>query len=87
MSSTDYDGSDPADPKPLRDDPCWAEAAAACATADSSADELTKLAYQLFRKADQAWNKRKRLRKLKAARSCCKSWSPSKATFESRSRG
>ena len=66
MSSTP-DGLDPADPKPLRGDPRWAAAAAQCAPTDASEDELKKLAYVLFRKADKAWSDRKRQRKIKAA--------------------
>ena len=66
MSSTP-DGLDPADPKPLRADPRWAAAAAQCAPTDASEDELKKLAYVLFRKADKAWSDRKRQRKIKAA--------------------
>ena len=54
------------DPKPQRNDPKWAKAAAKNAP-HASADELHKLSYDLFRKADNAWSERKRQRKLKAA--------------------
>ena len=62
-----HDGLDPADPKPLRADPRWAVAAAECAPVDASEDELKKLAYVLFRKADKAWSDRKRQRKIRTA--------------------
>ena len=64
---SDYDGSDPADPKPLRVDPRFAAAAARCAPADALADELKSMTYELFRKDYFAWSHRRRQRKMKAA--------------------
>ena len=64
---SDYDGADPADPKPLRVDPRFAAAAARCAPADASADELKSMTYELFRKDYFAWSHRRRQRKMKAA--------------------
>ena len=63
MASLGYSA---ADPKPQRADPKWAKAAAA-SSPDASAGELEKLSYNLFRKADIAWSKRKHERKAKAA--------------------
>ena len=81
MSSTP-DGLDPADPKPLRADPRWAAAAAQCAPVDASEDELKKLAYVLFRKADKAWSDRKRQRKKdQGGGSCSASRPPSTAAW------
>ena len=55
------------DPQPVRDDACWLEKAKAVAGSDAAAEALAKAAYDLFRKADQAWNKRERGRRQKLA--------------------
>ena len=68
------------DPQPLRDDGCWLEKAAAAASDITSADELAKLAYDLFRKADKAWNERERKRRKAAA-------APASATQHPKPRG